>query len=241
MGDRAVIELLGIGISRPDRHGWLVREGSARLESGQLVIVSADTSAARLAVLDVVAGRCIPIEGRAWIHHVPLMRETARRIQRFGGEVIPGGALRSRCSLLGAVMIASRDRGLGPPVLPSRRARAMAAAALEAVGLADRAHEPTPWLSRAEQSRVVIARALARGARHLAVRELDRLVPPHEVRPLLDVLRSLTRHERRLVIVTMVEPAVAIPLADRHLHIVGDRFLEGAPRDDHRRPELVRT
>ena len=226
-----MIEFLGIGIRHLDGDGWLVREGTARLDPGQLVVLSGADSATRLAVLDVIGGRRIPAEGRAWIHHIPLMRETAARIRRFGGEARLDDAVHGHGSVLWSVMAASTGARLIGRLLPlpGRQAREKAAAALAAVGLGDRVHEPVARLSRLDRHRLVIAQAVAGKPPHLVIRELDGTVPRHDVEPLLTLLRSLTRNDRRLVVVTLAEPTVAARLADRCLHVAGVGFVDGGP------------
>ena len=239
-----MIELLGIGVRHPAPG---LHEICATLEGGQLVVVNAATAAEREALLDVVAARRMPQEGRLWVDRVPLMAPTARRIRAAVGDVALNEPLAPARSLLGNVMSGrTRLHTLGRLLrLPRRCQRDAAMAALAVVGLAGRAHERAVPLNAVAGARVLIARALARRPRHLVVRELDRALPPHDAMNILLLLRALTRHERRVVLVSLAEPTLATALADRVLHISAGRLAhDGRPGpldDPGRHLALVRT
>jgi hypothetical protein len=55
-----MIELVGVGIPRPDGTGWLLHRVCARFGSAELTIVVSRDPAERLALLDAVAGRRAP-------------------------------------------------------------------------------------------------------------------------------------------------------------------------------------
>jgi ABC-type phosphate/phosphonate transport system ATPase subunit len=240
-----VIELLGIGLRGPTPAA--LYEVCATLEGGQLVVVSAAGAAEREALLDVVTARRMPVEGRLWVDRVPLMAQTVRRIRASVGSVELNATLSPARSLLWNVMSGqTRLDTLGRLLpLPRRRERDAATAALAAVGLAGRAHDRPVPLSGIERVRVLIARALARGPRHLVVRELDRALPPHDAMNILVLLRALTRHDRRVVLVSLAEPTLASALADRLLHLSAGRLAhDGRPGpldDPGRQLALVRT
>jgi len=226
-----MIELIGVGVPRSGG-GWLLRELSTIFESGTLVAVGASTTAERLAVLDVVAGVRIPVEGRAWIDRQPLMPETVRKLRRAIGDVDPAVGLREHRSIGWNVMVpGSPRRALGALLrLPRPGPRKAAAAALAAVRLAGRFADPATVLSGADRVRVLLARALAHGQRHLLVRELDGAVPAYDVRPLLTLLASLSHRPGHVAIVTLADPSLAIGLADRILVLANGR--EVRPRED---------
>jgi ABC-type methionine transport system ATPase subunit len=100
--------------------------------------------------------------------------------------------------------------------------------ALAVVGLAERMQKPASGLTAADRVRVLIARALAHAPRRLLIRDLDRALPPDDVQPMLSLLRSFTRGDRRSVIVTLAEPPVAARLADRFLFLSAGRLVHDA-------------
>jgi len=75
-----VIELLGIGVA--ERGVWRLRRLCLRLEERALIAVLSDRRDQRLALLEVIGGRVVPSEGRAWINGTPLTAETAARVRR---------------------------------------------------------------------------------------------------------------------------------------------------------------
>jgi ABC-type ATPase involved in cell division len=67
-------------------------------------------------------------------------------------------------------------------------------------------------LSDVDRRRLVLARALVRGPRHLIVRDVDHALKVHEARAVLGTLRSLS--ERGLTVVVSAERVVeALPFA----------------------------
>ena len=85
-----MIELLGVGVPRSSE-GWLLRRVGVRIERERTVVVSR-RSDEREAFLDVIAGRCVPSEGRAWVAGLPVMPATARRLHRLVADPCrPGG------------------------------------------------------------------------------------------------------------------------------------------------------
>jgi phosphonate transport system ATP-binding protein len=240
-----MIELLGIGVRTPARAR--LHQICATLEGGQLVVVSGESAGEREALLDVLTAHRLPMEGRLWVDRVPLMAETAARIRGVVGDIDPDAALDPARSLLWNVMAGhQRLRALGRLLaLPRRRDRDSAAAALAAVGLAGSAHEHAVPLAPGERVRVLIARALAQRPRHLVVRELDRALASHDTVKTLVLLRSLTRTDRRVVVVSLADPAPATEVADRLLLLSGGRLVwDGRPGPaggTERRLALVRT
>jgi len=89
-----VIELLGVSVPR-SAGGWLLRRVCVRL-GHELTVVCSSRADERNAFLDVVAGRCIPTEGRAWVEGIPVMVTTARRLQRrVADPTVSAGAPRT--------------------------------------------------------------------------------------------------------------------------------------------------
>lgn len=239
-----MIELLGIGVRALS--GAALHEICATLEGGELVVVSAETAGERDALLDVVTAKRLPLEGRLWVDRVPLMADTVGRVRAAVADVDPDASINPARSLLWNVMSGqARLRALGRLLpLPRRRERDTATAALAAVGLGGQVHDRAVPLAPIERVRVLVARALARRPRHLVVRDLDRALPAHDAMKILVLLRSLTRNERRVVIVGLDDPAPATRLADRLLFLSGGRLAydgRPGPSDDaDRRLALVR-
>jgi ABC-type phosphate/phosphonate transport system ATPase subunit len=220
-----VIELLGVGVPRRGR-GWLLHRVCATLESGELTLVVAADAEERRALLDTVAGRRVPDEGRAWINRVPVMPDSLARVRRLCGDIDPGARLVAHRSLFwNALAPTSGPRALGRLLrLPRRQEREEALAALERVGLRARADEPVATLSAFDRMRFLIARALARRPRHLVVRDLDTAVGADELGGLLALLRLLARGDRLSVVVSLADGEAGRTFADRVL-VLGEGLL----------------
>jgi phosphonate transport system ATP-binding protein len=213
-----VIELLGVGVPRTGG-GWLLHRVCATLGAGEVTLVLSEDPGERGAVLDAITGRRVPDEGRVWVSRAPLMPGSRSQIRRLCGDVDPGTALVERRSLFwNAVAPVSGSRALGRLLrLPRRRERDAVLAALERVDLRGRADEPVGRLSSFDRMRFLIARALARGPRHLVVREPDTAVPPGDVGGLMALLRLVARGDRLGIVVSLADGAAGRGFADRLL------------------------
>ncbi len=213
-----MIELLGVGVPR-ETGGWLLHRVCATLESGEVTLVLSSDPEERGALLDTLTGRRVPDEGRVWVSRAPLMPGSRSRIRRLCGEVDPGAVLVERRSLFwNAVAPISGSGALGRLLrLPRRREREAVLAALDRVGLRARADEPVGRLSSFDRLRFLIARTLARGPRHLVVRDPDTAVAPGDLAALLAVLRLVARSDRLGVVVSLEGAEAGRHFADRLL------------------------
>src|SRR5262249_5570788 len=117
----AMIELLGVGAPRPEG-GWTLHRVCATFARGEVTLVVSHLPEERDALLDAVVARLLPEEGRVWVSHIPVSRDTIRRIRGMVAEV----DLRTRPvehrSLLWNVLVAgewgARGRHGGPPPPP---------------------------------------------------------------------------------------------------------------------------
>jgi ABC-type histidine transport system ATPase subunit len=82
------------------------------------------------------------------------------------------------------------------------------------VGLRDRTDEPVGRLSSFDRLRFLIARGLARGPRHLVVRDPDAAVAPGDVGRLLALLRLIARSDHLGIVVSLAHGAPARNLVD---------------------------
>ena len=214
-----MIELLGVGIPRPDGAGWLLHRVCMQLESRDLTIVVSRDPAERLALLDAVAGRRRPEEGRVYVGRVPMTRENGARLRaRVGDADLALPVVEPRSVLWNA--LAARRPGvralLGFLRYPRRGEREAALAALELVGLRDEARRAAGRLSREARVRLLIARELARRPEHVVVREIDASLGPEEAGRVLATLARVARTER-VGVVASVESWL---LARAHAHAV---------------------
>jgi phosphonate transport system ATP-binding protein len=230
----AMIELLGVGAPKADG-GWRLHRVCATFRRGEVTLVVSHLPEERDALLDAVVARLLPQEGRVWVAHVPVSRDTIRRIRGMVAEV----DLRSRPvehrSLLWNVLVAGKSpqRTLhGLLRLPRKSERLAARRALERVGLGGRELETASGLGAADRARLALASALVSAPDVLVAREIDRGFDGAEAQSLRAVLQSLARRERFAVLVSASAPAGAIGFADRLVAIAhGLLVFDGSPAD----------
>src|SRR5262249_58347746 len=194
----AMIELLGVGAPKPDG-GWTLHRVCATFARGEVTLVVSHLPEERNALLDAVVARLLPEEGRVGVAHVPVSRDTVRRIRGMVAEV----DLRSRPvehrSLLWNVLVAGKpgQRTLhGLLRLPRKSERLAARRALERVGLGGRELETASGLGAADRARLALAGALVRTPDVLAVREIDRALHGAAAQSLRAGLPALARRGR---------------------------------------------
>jgi ABC-type branched-subunit amino acid transport system ATPase component len=228
-----MIELLGVGV-RQGKDDWLVRNACARLEAGELTLVVSSRAAERRALIDAVAGKRVPDEGRLWVNHVPLLRANARRLRALCGLIeLPGRLVGERSILWNALAPTSAVRALGGLLrLPRRRDRQAVEVALERVGLRGRAHEPAALLSIADRLRLLVARALTRDPEHLAVSEPDAVLTAAELTGFIGLLGTIAHRQRIGVMVSVAHATEIWRLVDRLLVLDSGQLIFAGHPDD---------
>lgn len=229
-----MIELLGIGVT-DGQDGWLLHRVCARLFAGRLVAVVSRRAEERAALLDAVAGRMVPQEGRAWVGGVPVMGETAHRIRELVSEIdLAHPAVAENRSVLWNALAtagARRRRLIGWLRMPRPGARRIAEEALEVAGLRGRGAEPAWTLTSEERARLALARALALRPECLLVRDADVLLGDPEAERFLGRLRVLAGTQRLLVLAALDSLGLARRVADRVLIVTdGALVFDGPPR-----------
>lgn len=217
-----------------DRHPVL-RGVDLTVRAGECLVVTGSNGAgkttllrAALGLADLLAGRIRRGPGRTG--YVPQRHPVAAAVPATVAEVVAVG----RLPLAGPV------RRFSPA---ARRAdRAAVLAALEAVGLADRARHPVARLSGGQQRRVLVARALAAEPVLLLLDEPTAGVDEANQRIIADVLRRRRDAGVGLVVVTH-EPAALAGVVTRRVEVRGGRVHEtrGDPaRDRQLAPGVAR-
>src|SRR5262249_14304294 len=189
---------------------------------------------ARLALLDVLAARRVPTEGRAWVSGAPLMPETAKAIAAHVGDIDWKRSFVEARSVFANV--GADDPGwwrltraqVGGPAAIGRE---FASQTLERVGLASCANEPVANLDGWRRRRLAIARAMIPRRDHLVATEVDEALSPSEAADVLGVLRTIARSARIPVIVSAADPTLVQLFADRVLVLTGGVLtFDGPPR-----------
>ena len=102
--------------------------------------------------------------------------------------------------------------------LPPSKRREMVAAALNLVGLSDRARHLPRQMSGGQEQRVAIARALVTDPRLIVADEPTGNLDAHSAEAVLDILRSLSRDAGKTVIMVTHDPRAAA-YGTRSLHL----------------------
>jgi phosphonate transport system ATP-binding protein len=226
-----MLELLGIGVPRSDG-GWLLHRVCARFESPGLVAVVSGRPEERKSLLDAVAGRLIPSEGRVWVDGVPCMRGTGARLRQLVGEIeLPALLVHHRSVLWNVLAHEARLHTLGSLLrLPRLARREAAVRALRRVGLDARLSDLVSTLDLETAARVSLARALVSGPRYLLIREPDRGLGGAHLERFLSQVAALARLERVTALVSLSRPDVADRVAGRVLALAdGLLVFDGSP------------
>src|SRR4030095_7933148 len=105
----AMIDLLGVVAQREDG-GWRLHRVCASFRRGEVTLVVSHLPEERDALLDAVAARLFPEEGRVWVDRVPVSRDTARRIRGLVAEVDVHAPAVAHRSLLWNVLVSVNSR-----------------------------------------------------------------------------------------------------------------------------------
>lgn len=227
-----MIDLLGVGAPRQDG-SWRLHRVCASFRRGEAILVVSQLPEERHALLDAVAARIVPEEGRVWVSHVPVARDTVRKIRGMVADVdVHAGPVEHR-SLLWNVLVADKSghRALhGLLRLPRKSERVAARHALERVGLGGREVETASGLGAVDRARLALASALVKNPVVLVAREIDRGLDGAEAATVRGLLQSFARRERLAVLASAATPAAAPGFADR-LAVIADGLLvfDGAP------------
>lgn len=143
--------LAATGLERRFGAARAVRGVSLALERGQLLLVLGPNGAGKTTMLRMLAGLVRPTAGAVTVDGLPLLGNPGLR--RSIGLISHQTLLYDDLTPAENLRFAAGLYGLPQPA-------AVAHAALQQVGLADRAHDPVRSLSRGMVQRVAIARAL---------------------------------------------------------------------------------
>jgi polar amino acid transport system ATP-binding protein len=159
------------------------------------------------------------------------------RIRQKIGMVFQSFNLYPHLSALGNVTLALRKVQMHGKA----EAEAMGRAALEGVGLADKADAMPGTLSGGQQQRVAIARALALQPRMVLFDEPTSALDPELVGSVLAVMRDLKTRGMTMLVVSH-EMRFAREAADRVIFMDGGRIIEqGSPESVFGAPKEART
>jgi putative ABC transport system ATP-binding protein len=197
-----MIQLQGVKKSYQSRGSGSIhalRDVSLRIESGESVAIIGSSGSGKSTLMNLLGLLDTPTEGTYLLDGRDVARtsevERARLRNRNVGFVFQAFHLMARLSALENVEL---------PLLYSDRRdiRGLARAALEAVGLADRARHKPSELSGGQQQRVAIARAMVNAPELLLADEPTGNLDPHSALEIMSTFQRLQESGRTVIVVT---------------------------------------
>lgn len=185
---------------------------------------------AGLACCDRSAGGNIQVLGRE-VQSAGRLNGDVRRLRADIGYIFQQFNLVSRLSVLDNVLLGflgRMPRWRGSLGMFSAEQKQQALAALDRVGLANRAEQRASTLSGGQQQRVAIARALTQQAEVILADEPIASLDPESARKVMEILADINRRDGKTVVVTLhqVDYALrychrAVALKDGRIHYDG--------------------
>ena len=196
-----------------------------RIDQGEFVAVMGPSGSGKSTLMNILGCLDRPTEGQYWlagadVSQMDKVQLAAIRNQRIG-FIFQSFNLLSRTSALRNVMLPllyKRDQKFSP-----KEREEQALAALESVGLADRAHHEPNELSGGQRQRVAIARALVNDPVLIMADEPTGNLDTRTGNEIMGLLHNL-HHRGRTILMVTHEPDIAgqtersIILVDGRLH-----------------------
>lgn len=212
-----------------------VVEADLQLEAGQITCLLGPSGSGKSTLLRLIAG-LEPVDAgviRAGEEVLSRPGHTVAPERRGTGLVFQDYALFPHLTVLDNVRF-------GLTALPRAERKVRAMAALERVGLADRARDWPHALSGGEQQRVALARSLVREPAAILLDEPFSGLDAHLKAGVRDDLTAALRAAGAAVLIVTHDAAEALMIADRLVLMDAGRVIQsGEPTDCYERPASV--
>ena len=197
------------------------------VQAGDFVAIMGPSGSGKSTVMNVIGCLDTPTSGRYLFRGVPvegLSRDQRARLRRrYLGFVFQGFNVLARSSAIVIVELPLLYRGES-----AAARRAMGLAALDAVGLADRAHHTPSELSGGQQQRVAIARAIVTNPEVLLADEPTGNLDTRRGREIMELIAGLNR-DRGITVLMVTHEADMAAYAKRIVRFVDGRIASDEP------------
>jgi len=228
--DSAVLTLESVSRSYGARQA--VIEVDLTLKAGRITCLLGPSGSGKSTLLRLIAG-LEPVDAGTIRAGDDILSQPGRTVppeRRGTGLVFQDYALFPHLTVLDNVQF-------GLTALPRAEQRVRAMAALERVGLADRARDWPHALSGGEQQRVALARSLVREPAAILLDEPFSGLDAHLKAGVRNELTATLRAASAAVLIVTHDPAEALMIADRLVLMDAGRVIQaGAPADCYDRP-----
>jgi putative ABC transport system ATP-binding protein len=228
MADNKIIQVENITRHLPQggRELHILNGVTFAVETGAWLALTGPSGSGKSTLLGILAGIDRPSGGKVYLDGTEISALPEGRLARLRNEKL--GVVFQSFHLI-PTMTALENVESPLYIHPQRRhARAMAANMLEQVGLGERMDHFPHQLSGGEQQRVAIARALVCGPEILLADEPTGNLDTATSKQVLDLLRQL-RSQLGLTVIMVTHDLAIAARADRRLHIVDGRLVDGQP------------
>lgn len=197
---------------------------SLEIPTGQLVAIQGPTGGGKSTLLQMLGALDKPTEGYVALDGKQISGANAAHLSQLRGKEI--GFVFQSFNLIPTLTAQENvETALEPQKLPAEQRRAQALAALESVGLGDRASHRPSELSGGQQQRVAIARALVKNPDVLLADEPTGNLDEETRDDIMDLLEGLWKEKGLTVIIVTHDSAIA-KRAQRRLYIKEGRVSE---------------
>jgi putative ABC transport system ATP-binding protein len=187
------------------------------IPAGQMIAIQGPTGGGKSTLLQMLGALDRPSSGTITLDDRSLGKLGDRQLARVRAEEI--GFVFQGFNLIPTLTAQENvETALEPLGVPAEERRRRSGAALESVGLGDRAHHVPSELSGGQQQRVAIARALVKEPDVLLADEPTGNLDEHTRDDIMDLLEGLWR-DRGLTLVIVTHDSAVASRAERRLHL----------------------
>lgn len=200
-----------------EREITALKDVSLTIPTGQLVAIQGPTGGGKSTLLQLLGALDRPTSGRISLGEADLSGMPDAKLGGIRAREI--GFVFQGFNLIPTLTAQENvETALEPLGVPAEERRRRSTAALESVGLGDRAHHVPGELSGGQQQRVAIARALVKEPEVLLADEPTGNLDEQTRDEIMDLLEGLWR-DRGLTLVIVTHDSAVARRAERRLHL----------------------